>query len=98
MIYLKAGLPLGLNSILLTGENGPMTDKSYCSLTLASASPRRLDLLRQIGITPDKIYHPNIDETQYQFKLDIIRSHMTLNGHKVTDPNSVIQYLECKTI
>ena len=63
MIYLKAGLPLGLNSILLTGENGPMTDRLYCSLTLASASPRRLDLLRQIGITPDEIYHPNIDET-----------------------------------
>ena len=44
-------------------ENGPMTDLSYSSLTLASASPRRLDLLRQIGVTPKNIHHPNIDET-----------------------------------
>ena len=63
MIYLRAGLPLGLNSIFLTEENGPMADQSFCSLTLASSSPRRLDLLRQVGITPDKVYHPNIDET-----------------------------------
>jgi septum formation protein len=32
-------------------------------LTLASASPRRLDLLRQIGIEPDAITAPTIDET-----------------------------------
>lgn len=32
-------------------------------LVLASASPRRLDLLAQIGITPDAIYHPDVDET-----------------------------------
>jgi septum formation protein len=30
---------------------------------LASASPRRLDLLAQIGIVPDRIIHPAIDET-----------------------------------
>ncbi len=32
-------------------------------LILASASPRRLELLRQIGIAPDLILHPDIDET-----------------------------------
>jgi septum formation protein len=32
-------------------------------LVLASASPRRLDLLRQIGITPDLIDPAEIDET-----------------------------------
>lgn len=32
-------------------------------LVLASASPRRLDLLQQIGITPDEIIPANIDET-----------------------------------
>lgn len=32
-------------------------------LILASASPRRLELLRQIGIEPDLIAHPDIDET-----------------------------------
>ena len=33
------------------------------ALVLASASPRRLELLRQIGIVPDRIEHPEIDET-----------------------------------
>src|SRR5919206_3818632 len=32
-------------------------------LVLASASPRRLDLLRQIGIVPDHIDPADIDET-----------------------------------
>lgn len=32
-------------------------------LVLASASPRRLDLLRQIGLTPDEVLAAEIDET-----------------------------------
>lgn len=32
-------------------------------LVLASASPRRVDLLAQIGVTPDAIHPANIDET-----------------------------------
>ena len=32
-------------------------------LVLASASPRRLDLLSQIGIVPDKVLATDIDET-----------------------------------
>ncbi len=32
-------------------------------LVLASASPRRLDLLKQIGVTPDEIVAADIDET-----------------------------------
>lgn len=32
-------------------------------LILASASSQRLELLRQIGVEPDYIYSPNIDET-----------------------------------
>jgi septum formation protein len=32
-------------------------------LVLASASPRRRDLLAQIGLTPDRIAAPDIDET-----------------------------------
>jgi septum formation protein len=32
-------------------------------LILASASPRRLDLLRQIGVVPDRVTSPDIDET-----------------------------------
>jgi septum formation protein len=32
-------------------------------LLLASSSPRRQDLLAQVGIIPDQIFAPNIDET-----------------------------------
>jgi septum formation protein len=32
-------------------------------LVLASASPRRLELLRQIGLTPDRVYPTSIDES-----------------------------------
>lgn len=35
-------------------------------LVLASASPRRLDLLRQIGIVPDDVLPANIDESEIQ--------------------------------
>lgn len=35
----------------------------FAKLILASASPRRLDLLRQIGIEPDEVVPANIDET-----------------------------------
>ncbi len=38
-------------------------------LVLASASPRRLDLLRQIGIVPDRIDPADIDETPAQGEL-----------------------------
>jgi septum formation protein len=33
------------------------------ALVLASASPRRLELLRQIGVTPDQVIAADIDET-----------------------------------
>jgi septum formation protein len=36
---------------------------SYAPLVLASASPRRLDLLRQIGLAPDHIDPADIDES-----------------------------------
>jgi len=36
---------------------------SRVPLVLASASPRRLDLLAQIGIVPDRVLTPDIDET-----------------------------------
>ena len=39
------------------GRTGPRT------LVLASGSPRRLELLRQIGIAPDLVDPPHIDET-----------------------------------
>jgi nucleoside triphosphate pyrophosphatase len=39
------------------------------SLVLASASPRRLDLLRQIGVVPDQIDPADIDETPQKGEL-----------------------------
>lgn len=38
-------------------------------LILASASPRRLDLLAQIGLTPDRVIAPDIDETPLRGEL-----------------------------
>ncbi len=42
------------------------------SFILASASTRRLDLLRQIGITPTAIEAPHIDETEYTGELPAV--------------------------
>ncbi len=39
-----------------------MTDRARPTLVLASASPRRLALLAQVGITPDVVDPPEIDE------------------------------------
>jgi septum formation protein len=40
----------------------PAPSRTPCPLVLASASPRRLDLLRQIGIEPDRVVPAGIDE------------------------------------
>jgi len=40
-----------------------VTSGSSPGLALASASPRRLDLLRQIGLVPDRVAPAEIDET-----------------------------------
>jgi len=42
---------------------GPALGQGSAPLILASASPRRLDLLRQIGIEPDSVDPAEIDET-----------------------------------
>ncbi len=42
-------------------KTGPSHDRPR--LILASESPRRRDLLKQIGIVPDKIISPHVDET-----------------------------------
>jgi len=43
-----------------------MPDKSSPEFILASASPRRVELLRQIGITPNQILPADIDETPHK--------------------------------
>ena len=45
------------------------SDKEIPSLILASASPRRISLLAQIGIIPDQIIPAHIDETPYKGEL-----------------------------
>jgi septum formation protein len=42
-----------------------------CPLVLASASPRRLDLLRQIGIEPARVAPADIDETAARGELPV---------------------------
>ena len=39
-----------------------MLEKQLPDFVLASASPRRIDLLKQIGVVPDRIIPANIDE------------------------------------
>ncbi len=46
-----------------------MPDSLNPKLILASASPRRLDLLRQVGIEPDEILPADIDETPLKGEL-----------------------------
>jgi septum formation protein len=41
----------------------PLAETPPAPLVLASSSPRRLVLLDQIGLTPDRIVSPDIDET-----------------------------------
>lgn len=43
-----------------------MSKQQKHSLILASASPRRLELLKQIGVTPDQILPADIDETPHK--------------------------------
>ncbi len=44
-------------------EDGPRAVRVHTPLVLASASPRRLQLLAQIGVTPDRVVATDIDET-----------------------------------
>lgn len=46
-----------------------MPELAAPSLVLASSSPRRLDLLAQIGVTPARIQSPDIDETPHKAEL-----------------------------
>lgn len=47
----------------MTLQKGALPIATNKKLWLASASPRRLDLLAQLGISPDKIVPSDIDET-----------------------------------
>lgn len=75
-----------------------MRNNSQHKLILASASPRRLDLLKQIGIIPDEVRPADIDETP--FKSELPRDHALRLGigkaQAISAPGSFI--LACDTV
>ncbi len=52
----------------MTLQKGALPIATNKKLWLASASPRRFDLLTQLGISPDKIVPSDIDETPLPFE------------------------------
>ena len=58
-------------------------------LILASGSPRRLELLDQAGIAPDRLMPMDLDETPQQ--AGDIAADASLAGSRVTDGTSVDQ-------
>lgn len=44
----------------------PSSERTTAPLVLASASPRRLDLLRQVGVEPDRVAPTDLDETPHR--------------------------------
>lgn len=78
-----------------------MRDTVAPGLALASASPRRLDLLRQIGLVPDRVEPADIDETplrderprQLALRLAIGKGQAAkarLSGHFVLSADTVV--------
>ena len=61
-------------------------------LILASASPRRLDLLARIGVTPDAILPAEIDETPRRGELPIpyARRMAAEKGAAVAEPGALV--------
>ena len=49
-----------------------MFENNKIKFVLGSASPRRLDLLKQINVIPDHVYKPDIDEKPYAKELPIL--------------------------
>ncbi len=78
-----------------------MPDVVASGLALASASPRRLDLLRQVGLVPDRIEPADIDETplrderprQLALRLAVGKGRAAqarLSGHFVLSADTVV--------
>ncbi len=70
------------------------------NLILASASPRRLDLLKQIGVTPTKIIPADIDETQKKNELprDLALRLAVEKAQKVASENKGMVVLAADTV
>jgi septum formation protein len=61
-------------------------------LVLASASPRRRDLLAQIGLAPDRIIAPDIDETPHRAELPRLYAQRIARAkcEAITDPDCFV--------
>ena len=70
------------------------------SLILASSSPRRLDLLKQAGITPDKIIPADIDETPLKAELPLAYAKRIASGKaaKIAPGNASSIILSADTV
>jgi len=62
------------------------------SLILASASPRRLALLAQIGVTPDRVSAPDIDETPRRNEVPRVYAERMALGkaQRIVEPGAFI--------
>jgi len=61
--------PATTMSIIAGSTSGTIEAAVRPPVVLASASPRRLDLLRQIGLEPDRVDPPEIDESHARTEL-----------------------------
>jgi septum formation protein len=68
------------------------------ALVLASASPRRLDLLAQIGVFPDRIVSPDIDETPRPAELPRLCAQRLARAKAVAVNDSVAAVLAADTV
>ncbi|MCT6856018.1 MAG: Maf family nucleotide pyrophosphatase [Bombella apis] len=73
-----------------------MAASSRPALVLASASPRRIALLRQIGVEPDAICPANLDETPHKgelprpYALRLARAKAAHHAHQYGKPALII--------
>jgi septum formation protein len=69
-----------------------MDSPGSAPLILASASPRRLALLAQIGVTPDRVAAPDLDETPRRNEAPrVYAERLALEkAHRVAQPDAFI--------
>ena len=76
------------------------TDKDLPRLILASASPRRISLLAQIGIVPDQIIPAHINETPHKSELpsQLAKRLGALKAMAIAPEHSSACILSCDTV
>ena len=76
------------------------SDKDLPRLILASASPRRISLLAQIGIVPDQIIPAHIDETPHKGELpsQLAKRLGAFKAMAIAPEHSNVCILSCDTV